>query len=363
MTGRDPEALARLRKIRDALGEDGAPNRVNLRDYAEPGSPAWDAFVEASGLPGHKVRRATMLARINQAIDALTAQLLGIEAPPAATPPPVAPGAHEIDLLAEVVNETLGEPRRIERQRLRRLTPDGIRYARAFLADLRENPSGPIEPPRDLLFGDAYSERFVGEVEVERRPFRTRREAAEYLAPRLEPIRPLVADHAGVWSWLGMFYFADIARVSKDGNVWLSRLDDQFIMGTSDGSAWGARPLHYLWSAWRLYEQFRHDHDSIAFLLDQDLTERGYLTTRIFNTNRIFNSAGIVPLVIRLYTQGKSQKPLLIRSTGGLQHLIRVLDQLERTYDVYGMEPEALLAVLPDEFRAWDGGPGPQAAA
>ena len=91
-------------------------------------------------------------------------------------------------------------------------------------------------------------------------------------------------------------------------------------------------------------------------------TERGYLTTRIFNTNRIFNSAGIVELIIRLYTQGTRQKPRAVQNTsaGGLLHLIRVLDQLERTHDVYGMEPEALLRVLPSEFRAWDGGPGPQ---
>ena len=44
---------------------------------------------------------------------------------------------------------------------------------------------------------------------------------------------------------------------------------------------------------------------------------------------------------------------------GGLRHLLRVLDQLERTYDVYGMEPDALLSILPEEFRQWDGGPGP----
>ena len=360
MTGQRTEALARLREIRDELGAGDAPRRVNLRDYAAPGSAAWDAFVEASGQPGHNVRLNTMVARINQAIDALTSRLLGVEAPPVA-PPPEAHEAHEVERLADVVADAPGKPRRIELQRLRRLTPDGIDYARQFLMELREDPGGPIEPPRDLLYGDAYTERFPGEIALERRPFRTRRDAAEYLAPRLEPVRRLVADHAGVWSWLGMFYFADTARVSQDGKMWLSQMDDQFIMGSS-GSSDRGRHLHYLWSAWRLYEQYRHDHDSIAFLLDQDLTERGYLTTRIFNTNRIFNSAGIVELIIRLYTQGTRQKPRAAQNTsaGGLLHLIRVLDQLERTHDVYGMEPDALLRVLPSEFRAWDGGPGPQ---
>ena len=357
MNDSGPEALARLREIRDALGQDDAPRRVNLRDYAEPGSPAWEAFVEASGLPGHKVRRPTMLARINQAIDALTAQLLGAE-PPAQAPAPPQP---DIQRLATAIDDGLGQARPIERQGLRRLTPDGIQLARQFLADLRESPTGPIEPPRQLFYDERYAQPFPGEVEVERRPFRTRREAAGYLAPRLEPIRRLVADHAGAWSWLGMYYFADTVRVRSEGGVWLSRVDDQFIMGSQNSGTRSQRPLHYLWSSWRLYEQHRRDLESVAFWLDQDLTERGYLTTRIFNTIRIFNSAGIVQLIARLYTEDRHQKPLVTdsRSRGGLRHLIRVLDQLERTHDVYGMEPDALLQILPSEFHAWDGGTGP----
>ena len=30
------------------------------------------------------------------------------------------------------------------------------------------------------------------------------------------------------------------------------------------------------------------------------------------------------------------------------------LPQLELTHDVYGMAPDALLRVLPDDFRAWE---------
>ena len=62
---------------------------------------------------------------------------------------------------------------------------------------------------------------------------------------------------------------------------------------------------------------------------------------------------------MRLYTRGAHQKRGFIYDRGGLRHLIRVLDQLERTHDVYGMEPDALLKILPDEFRQWDGGSGP----
>ena len=356
MTERRTEALARLREIRDELGADGAPPRVNLRDYAAPGSAAWDAFAEASGLPGHNVRLNTMVARINQAIDALTAQLLGIEPPPAAAaPPPEAPPEHEVERLAEVVSGALGETRRAERRPLRRLTPDGIEYARTFLAGLREDPRGPIEPPRDLLYGDAYSAPFPGGIEVERRPFRTRREAAGYLAPLLEPVSRLVADDAGVWSWLGMFYFADTVPVA-DGEAQVAGLDETFVVHRNNALSYQRRYRHYLWGSWRLHQQHG---ERAAFLLDQRITAFGDIPTWTFGVGRIFNSVGVVPLILRLYTEGQAQKRGFFARRGGLRHLVRVLDQMERTHDVYGMEPEALLRVLPSEFRAWDGGPGP----
>ncbi len=354
MTGQRTEALARLREIRDELGAGDAPRRVNLRDYAAPGSAAWDAFVEASGQPGHNVRLNTMVARINQAIDALTSRLLGVEAPPPAAPPPEAHEAHEVERLAGVVADALGEPRRVERQRLRRLTPGGIEYARMFLAGLREDPGGPIEPPRELLYGDAYSAPFPGEIEVERRPFRTRREAAEYLAPLLEPVSHRAADDASMWSWLGMFYFADTVPV-VDGEARLTSQDESFVVG-SEGYSLYLNWRHYLWSAYQIHEAY----PDAVFLLDRDLRARGYLQDHILPNQRIFNSVGGVALMLRLYTDGIRTKSRIEDSSGGLLHFLRVLNQLERTHDVYGMEPDALLRVLPSEFRAWDGGPGPQ---
>ncbi len=345
------EALSRLREIRDVLGEEGAPRRVNLRDYAEPGTPAWDAFVQASGVPGHKVRRATMLARINQAIDVLTAQLLGGEAPHEPSP------SQELERMAETVSAGLGQPSRSERQQLRRLTPAGIERARQFLSDLRDDPGGPIEPPHDLLYEERNAARFVGEIEVERRSFQTRRDAAEYFEPLLKPIAHLVADHAGVWSWLGMFYFAETVR-RENGAVRLSPLDETFVVDRRDvaSRSYQLRFRHYLWGSWRLYEQHG---ERAAFLLDKELTWWGDIAQRSFGAIRTFNSVGIVPLILRLYTHGGHQKRGFNFSRGSLRHLIRVLDQLERTYDVYGMEPDALLKILPEEFRQWDGGPGP----
>jgi hypothetical protein len=237
------------------------------------------------------------------------------------------------------------------------LTPDGIQRAKEFLDHMREKPRAKREPPRDLLFGERYSRPFREPVRVERRPFRTRREAAEYFAPRFEPIRHLVADHAGLWSWLGMFYFADTVRV-EDGQVRLSPLDETFVVHREDSRSYMLRFRHYLWGSWRLYEAHG---ESAAFLLDQNLTSFGDIFQRTFGAIRIFNSEGIIQLILRLYTRGKHQKRGFGHGSGGLRHLLRVLDQLERTYDIYGMSPDALIRILPEAFQRWDSQSVPRA--
>ncbi len=238
--------------------------------------------------------------------------------------------------------------------RVRRLTDDGLRRAREFLAFMRDHPSTNREPPQELLFGDRYSRRLLENVHVDRRSLKTRREVGEYLSPRLRSIRPLVSDHAGLWSWLGIYFFADTVLV-EDGIHKLSPVDETFVFADSnDRHAY----RHYLRGAWRLYEAHG---ESVAFLLDQDLTSFGDIAERVFGSVRIFNSAGVIQLILRLFTRGSQQKRGFGRRPGGLRHLIRVLDQLERTYDVYGMSPDALIRILPEEFRRWDGESVPRA--
>ena len=238
---------------------------------------------------------------------------------------------------------------------LRRLTAEGIAEAQAFLLALREEPDGEREPPRELLFGTRYSRPFEAGagITVERRAFRTRREAGAYLSSLLAPVRHRITDDAGVWSWLGMFYFPEIAGAleGRSRDIALEAFafsDDEST--TERRRSYQRRYRHLLRGSWLLWERHRED---AAFLLDEDITTFNDLADRTFSDFRVFNSAGVVPLAIRLYTEGERLKERYSRAPGGLRHLLRVLPQLELTYDVYGMAPDALLEVLPDAFRAW----------
>ena len=240
---------------------------------------------------------------------------------------------------------------------VRRLTPDGIQHAKEFLAYMREHPRAKREPPSELLFGERYSRPFREPVRVERRPFRTRREAAEYFAPRFEPIRHLVAGHAGLWSWLGMYYFADTVRVRGD-EVRLSPIDERFVVDDNDSSSYRQRYRHYLWSSWRLFDAHG---DSVAYLLDQEITAFPAIMQRALGSIFIFNSVGVIQTMLRLYTANGRMKRGFREGFGGLAKFVLVLSQLERTYDVYGMSPDALVRILPEEFQRWDSQSAPGA--
>lgn len=323
-------ALAKLREVRNALTQSGAPSRVNLRDYVAEGSAAWRMFERTMRVPSYSIRRTTMVRWLDTVILSLERKASGTGV-----------GA-------------VSEPQAATETPLRRLTAAGIRRAQAFLKYMREHPDADRTPPSELLFGDTFSRPFGAnaDIKVGPRRFTTRREAGVYLAPRLAPARRQILDDAGVWSWLGMFYFKAIAPAM------LSPSNMTFIFEHGAGTSNAGRSeqqtyRHYLWGSWRLHEQHG---EKAAFLLDQPISSWDDLSERSFGSRRVFNSVGVVPTILHLYTNGDRKKSGYVRSLGGLRHLLRVLPQLEMTYDVYGMEPEAFLRILPEPFRRWEEG-------
>ena len=241
-----------------------------------------------------------------------------------------------------------------ESSELRQLTAEGITEAQRFLTRLREQPDGDREPPPMLLYRQPYSRPFNERIVVERQEFDTRREAGAYLSEQLRDVQHLITDDAGVWSWLGMFYFPEIVRV-QDGHVQLHADETSLFLS---GRAAQRRYRHYLWAAWRVWWLYEQHGDDMRFFLDQPVTDSGDIARAVLDYPRVFTSAGVIQLILQLYTHGQGTKTGFSARQGrpgNVRHLLRVLPQLELTYDVYGMEPNALLEVLPDDFRAWAG--------
>ena len=320
-------ALADLEDVRFALMRVGANSSVNLRDYLGEDTAAWRAIMRIRAVPDYSLRRVVVVEWIDRAIDQL-----------------------------EDGSATHGEPAESEHSlgtALRRLTSVGITKSQHLLQHLRDNPDADRMPPQELLYGE-YSRQFATDLDllVEPRTFGTRREAGEYLSDLLKPVRNRVMNDAGVWSWLGMYYLTGtVPEALSPNNMTLifESGEDTSNAGRSEQQTY----RHYLWSSWRLCEQHG---EKAAFLLDQPINSWDDLSQRTFGSTRVFSSVGMVEVILRLYTDGTRKKRGYVHRPGGLRHLLRVLPQLELTYDVYGMEAEAVLRILPAPFRRWDEG-------
>ena len=307
----------------------GANSPVNLRDHLGEDTAAWRAIARIRAVPDYSLRRVVVVGWIDRAIDQLDED---------------GSAAHE----GRAESEPIGTA-------LRQLTSDGITKSQHLLNYLRDNPNADRTPPQDLLYGE-YSRQFATDLDllVEPRTFSTRREAGVYLADLLRPVRNRVMNDAGVWSWLGMYFLTSTAPEALSPNnmtLIFESGEDTSNAGRSEQQTY----RHYLWGSWRLYEQ---QGEKAAFLLDQAIHSWDDLSQRTFGSTCVFSSVGMVEVMLRLYTDGTRKKRGYVHSPGGLRHLLRVLPQLELTYDVYGMEAEAVLRILPAPFRRWDGGTG-----
>ena len=230
------------------------------------------------------------------------------------------------------------------------LTETGIHRAQVFLDELRDRPDRPVDVPDLILFGSECSEPFKGGPIVAHQRMTTRRDAVEYLSALSPPLDQRFVDHWQFWSWLGLFHLPDVLHTDQR-KARMSKVYETFVVDPRNSLSRRDSYRHYLWTSWRLHSTFG---EQVAYLYELDIMEVGEILRHIVGSPRIFNSTSVPQVMIRLYTEGERPKRRHQDDPGGIRHLIRVLPQLERTYDVYGMTADALLRILPSAFREWD---------
>ena len=232
--------------------------------------------------------------------------------------------------------------------------PDGIQLAQRYLQSIRN--SGWMPLPAGLLTDPDYVVPMTPAVYVEARPFANRREAGQYLEEQLASLgSEEVAGNADLWSWLGIFYLESMNqdRTSRQGEYpELAYLIDPQSHDSRDRSHHRLMMAYDIWTQWG---------ERAWYLLEEPASSMGQFALRVVQSPEIFRSEGIVTLAHELYadkatgrlrprTLGTSQATA---PPGSLPRLIAVLNQLSMTYDVYGMTPEQLAPLLPQEFDAF----------
>lgn len=233
---------------------------------------------------------------------------------------------------------------------LRRLNAEGIARFSAYLAALRTDRA--LAPNRSLLVEEPTSEFLAGGVELERPGFSTKKQAAEYLHPRLKTL-----DHSdlfrdiGLWSWLALYYFDDVCPPNEEGKR-KPVADPHYIL---DAHNYGRRYRHLLATP-VLIQDAIPDHNRIY--LNAPLPVHGDLVEQTMGRLYLLRIPAVREAIDRLYfdTDRETVKRGALTRTrrGNLRDRLSTrIQQLSMTYDVSAMSVDQLLEALGTEFDSW----------
>jgi hypothetical protein len=226
------------------------------------------------------------------------------------------------------------------------LNEKGLKIFREFLNQLRvgEKPSAPLE----ILDDPEYSQS-LRNVEVDNRSFTSRLEAAEYLTNKLGGLTN-VNYNAGLWAWLALFYFDQVCPSNETGNRNVGE-EARYIPGSVSWRYY----RHLLAGPFRIFQL--HGQGS-KLLLTGPLDELGDFTEQLASRQELITNRAILGAATDLYFDPQRERPKrgaasTRRKPGTLRRFVDLVQQLDLTYDLYLLDPNGLVKLLPPEFDRW----------
>lgn len=233
--------------------------------------------------------------------------------------------------------------------RIRALNNSGIEQLRTYVARLRGGAAA--EPPFNLLEDDRFTSELEVDLEIEDQKFATRYALGRFLCERLSALSPGEPDRsAGLWAWLSLFFFDQVCPVSRDG---LRRPGQDYRHIPDFGYRYRYR--HLLYGPYQVYR--RHGGHSVL-LLSGTVNSESTLYHEIVSRQDLIANRGVVEATIELYLDRKRGAPKQScqdpkAPPGSVRRFVRVLQQLDMNYDVYGMSGRDIVRLLPAEFDVW----------
>jgi len=234
-------------------------------------------------------------------------------------------------------------------QLIRALNSAGIEQFRAYLARLRGGIAA--DPPRSLLEDANFSVELPADVEVGTQRLSSRFVLGNYLCEALDRLRPEeIERNIGLWAWMSLFLFDQVCPVAKEG----SRRPGQDYRHIPEFS-YRYRYRHLLYGPYQVYR--RHRGFSIL-LLSGPMHSESAIYHEITSRQDLIANRGVIEAAIELYMDRKRRGPRQgsqqsHAAPGSIRRFVRVLQQLDVNYDVYGMSGKDIVSLLPGEFDVW----------
>ncbi len=235
------------------------------------------------------------------------------------------------------------------RKSVRALSDAGVERFRAYLAELRSGVTR--APPLQLLDDAGATRELPVETVVELRRFESRLALGVYLHERLAGMdaEDLDAD-AGLWAWLSLFFFDEVCPVRADGRRRPGQ-DYRHVPSFEYPTA----HRHLLYGPYQVYR--RHGVTAALLLSGPPHSESG-VYHEIAGRRELIANRGVLDAATLLYYDAARRAPRPgaqgpTSSPGTVRRFVRVLQQLDMTYDIYGLSGRQLLELLPPEFDVW----------
>jgi hypothetical protein len=206
--------------------------------------------------------------------------------------------------------------------------------------------------PCHLLTDADASEPVTGVGEVDAWEFESRYDAGRRLEPLLRGYRGRIPlpEHKGMWSWLSLYYVEQLRSPSARAHGMMA--PEYYI--PSDESRTYYR--HILRTAVLMVMRYG---DLARYVLASNLRGlyHSHFTDDLTYNRNILSNPRLIEVAGLLYFNERIG--LLRRRTttgrGNSRRLIKVLQQLELNYDLYGdlFTVERILSLLPSEFDGW----------
>lgn len=233
--------------------------------------------------------------------------------------------------------------------KLRRLTQGGIDRLHEFLNSLVTG--NPQSYPDKILTDPMTSEEVDSGVDIEKRTFGNRFNAAKYLNRKLSVIS--IADlygDVGLWAWLSLFYFDELCPSNMEGK----RQPKDRARYIPEVTNWRKYYRHLLAGPYRVYQAHNDDPDRAMSLLRGPLDKPGDIVEQLTSRQEIVTNKGIIEAATLLYidpVNKGTKRGAAGKGDGSARRLADVCNQFDLTWDLYSMSSNEFILLLPQEFN------------
>lgn len=230
---------------------------------------------------------------------------------------------------------------------LRKLNQSGIDTFRSYLANARITPNLPTP---SILEDDQQSEVIGPDSGAIPPSFINRMDFADWLhnlcqqhswnAPRRDE---------GFWSWLTLLLFDHVCPADSSGRRTIR--EDAWYLPAFEDSRRHYR--HVLFGSYEVYYQYRDDPETAAVLLSVGLTTLGHFWFQLASRQELLTNPAVVAAATSLYMDRSSRKAkrgATTQNPGAIFRFVKVLNQLDRVWDLRLKGASGILDLLPAEF-------------